>query len=221
MYYCCCYCSYIGECKTSKTRSFSVSQPISSQRHGLTKMVLCQSIVSDYLAVFTPIRALSTEQWQHSGLSWMPKVRLQTVSHLNLFIWIQRRWGSSSEAAALGVWPGNDLKLPGSEEGSFPFPVTGKWWHSQLGGKRAMLAAVGRMDPVCFSWKQVWIWLSCGEQFVGYVLMADFEGRGYSGQCGGVEKRRKMVVVWGCQLWEVLWELAFKHFVKYVKVSKF
>lgn len=82
-----------------------------------------------------------------------------------------------------------------------------------------MLTAVGRMDPVCLSWKQVWIWLSCGEQFVGYVLMAGFEGRGYTEECGGVEKRGKVVVVWGCQLWEVLWELAFKHFVKYVKVS--
>lgn len=46
------------------------------------------------------------------------------------------------------------------------------------------------MDPVCLSWQQAWSWLSCGDHFVGYVLMAGFEGRGHSGECGGVEKRK-------------------------------
>lgn len=35
--------------------------------------------------------------------------------------------GAPSEATALGVWPGSDVRLPGSGSGSFPFPVAGNW----------------------------------------------------------------------------------------------
>lgn len=58
---------------------------------------------------------------------------------------------SSSEAAALCVWPGSDVTLPGSEGGSLPSPVTGNWSCSQ-GWKCATLVAASRMDPVCPSW---------------------------------------------------------------------
>ena len=80
-----------------------------------------------------------------------------------------------------------------SNRGAFPFPVTGNWWYSQLGGKGAVLIAVSRMDPVCLSWG-----LSCGDQFVRYVLMPGFEGGRIS---GAGETERKELLLFGAVSW--------------------
>lgn len=53
-----------------------------------------------------------------------------------------------------------------------------------------MLRAVSTMEPVRLPGEQVSVWLACGDHSVGCGWMAGLEGRGYSGECGGVEKRK-------------------------------
>lgn len=82
-----------------------------------------------------------------------------------------------------------------------------------------MLVAVSRMDLVCLSWGQVWCWLSCGDEFVGYVLMLAFKRRI---TCGGVGKERKAGLLFGAvSCWILLWEPACEHFMNYAKVRGF
>lgn len=133
-------------------------------------------------------RELGADQWQRSGLSWMPKAWLEPC-HTSTCSSAFR--GGEGAPAALGVWPGSALKVPGSEGGSFPFPVTGSWCCSRADGSEPRsLHSAGWIPYVHHGIKQEWVWLSCADQLVRYVLMAGFEGRGYSGECRGEEKRK-------------------------------
>lgn len=187
--------------KLVKKKSFFHFQPISSRRQIDQDCLV--PVISLWLGCVTPVGEVSTEQWQCSGLSWTPKVWLQKMSHLNLFICIQRSWGAPArqlpcvfglevmwhslavrEALCHPLSQGTGA-VPGA--GSVPRSLQPAGWipyvHHGMGASRS--------------------WLSCADQFGGYVL----RGEVTQGSVG-VWKRGKTVGLWVCQLLDVLWELA-------------
>lgn len=93
-----------------------------------------------------------------------------TKSRLNLFVWLQKSWGSSQWGSCPGCLASKRCKTSGRSRGSFSFYVRGNWWSSKPDGKSAMLIAISRMDPVCLSWGQVWCCLFWCQALRGELL---------------------------------------------------
>lgn len=132
-----------------------------------------------------------------------------TKSRLNLFVWLQKSWGSSQWGSCPGCLASKRCKTSGRNRGSFSFYVRGNWWSSEPDGKSAMLIAISRMDPVCLSWGQVWCCLFWCQALRGELL---------AGGVGVWNKEERRVAVWGCLLLNVLWEPACEHFMNYAEV---
>lgn len=153
-------------------------------------MVLYQAIVSD-LAVFTLQRELSPEQQQHSGLSWMPRAWLQMMSRLNLFIWLQRRWGSSQWGSCPGCLALKWCETPCQQQRLFPIPCHREplMFSAEWEGCRACCS---QQNGSCMFFMGASVVLAVLWWSVGWICFNArlWEGD-YLGRCEGMEQRGK------------------------------
>lgn len=187
IYYCCCYYSYNGESETSKTKSFSLFQPTSSQRHRWTKIILCQSITCA-LAVFTPVGNWAQSSDSALGCPGCPRRGQNHVTpqpvHLHSEEVRELPWCLAWKRFEAARQWGRLFPLPCDRE-LVLFP--GAW-------KRATLLALSRMDPVCLSWDKARVGLA--------VLCSPVCWICFDGGLGGEGLLRGL---WGCGKEEKWW----------------